>query len=320
MPFSIRHSTVNDLPLVNLRDEKTGTEIALLPGYGASLHAFRVKGKDGVVLNVIDHYHDLEEMKREMGKSFKSPKLSPFPCRIADGKYQFEGKEYVFSNASGDGRGNAIHGLLYNKPFTIIEEKADDEQAALSLAYLYRQEDPAYPFVYSCQVRFVLREDNQLEAETKVTNLGKETLPIADGWHPYFQLGGRVDDWQLQFYADALVEFNDKLIPSGNLLRYNDFQKSSVIGGTFLDNCFVLKPGLQNAACELSNPGIGLSVSFFPDAAYPYLQIYTPPHRQSIAIENLSGAPDCFNNKMGLILLPEGHSQIFTVRYKVSVQ
>ena len=40
-----------------------------------------------------------------------------------------------------------------------------------------------------------------------------------------------------------------------------------------------------------------------PSPAYPYLQLYTPDHRGSIAIENLSGAPNCFNNKMGLHIL-----------------
>jgi aldose 1-epimerase len=49
------------------------------------------------------------------------------------------------------------------------------------------------------------------------------------------------------------------------------------------------------------------------------LQIYTPATRDSIAVENLSGAPDCFNNGMGLLLLQPGHSQIFTVRYLVNV-
>jgi galactose mutarotase-like enzyme len=39
-----------------------------------------------------------------------------------------------------------------------------------------------------------------------------------------------------------------------------------------------------------------------PDKEYPILQIYIPPHRNSIAIENLSGAPDNFNNKMGLVI------------------
>lgn len=158
-----------------------------------------------------------------------------------------------------------------------------------------------------------------LEAETKVTNLSKGNLPIADGWHPYFQLGGRVDDWQLQFYAEAIVEFDDRLVPTGLLAQYDAFDTPRTIGDTFLDNCFALKPELENPACELYNPANGLRVSFFPGEGYPYLQIYTPPARRSIAIENLSAAPDAFNNKMGLMVLQPGHSQIFTVSYKVSI-
>jgi aldose 1-epimerase len=151
-----------------------------------------------------------------------------------------------------------------------------------------------------------------------VTNLGKTVIPIADGWHPYFQLGGKIDDWRLQFYSEAMLEFDAKLIPTGKLLQYNAFETPRLIGDTFLDNCFSLKPDLVSPACEIYHPATGLTVAFFPDASYPYLQIYTPPARTSIAVENLSGAPDCFNNRMGLILLPPGHSQIFTVRYKVS--
>jgi aldose 1-epimerase len=86
-----------------------------------------------------------------------------------------------------------------------------------------------------------------------------------------------------------------------------------------LDNCFVLKKEEKGAACEVFNPANGIKLSFFPDSAYPYLQIYTPPERRSIAIENLSGAPDCFNNRMGLLLLQPGHSQTFTIEYRLSL-
>lgn len=317
MSFSIRHFNENGLSLVVLTDEKAATEVAILPGHGASLHAFRVRQSAEHSFNVIDNYRDLAELEKEISKSFKSPKLSPFPCRLAAGKYSFEGTDYQFGQISGDG--TAIHGLLYNKHFTITEESADDAQAMLSLEYIYKSEDPGYPFIYSCRVRYVLRAGNMLEAETKVTNLSKGNLPIADGWHPYFQLGGRVDDWQLQFYAEAIVEFDDRLVPTGLLAQYDAFDTPRTIGDTFLDNCFALKPELENPACELYNPANGLRVSFFPGEGYPYLQIYTPPARRSIAIENLSAAPDAFNNKMGLMVLQPGHSQIFTVSYKVSI-
>jgi aldose 1-epimerase len=324
MPFSIRHIKENELSLISIRDEKNGTEAAILP-YGAALHAFRVPLKEGGrhsagpggLFNVIDGYHDLGELEREMGRSFKGPKLSPFPCRIDAGKYRFEEKEYEFSDLFGDG--NAIHGLLYDKSFTITNESKGESSASVSLEYNYNKEQPGYPFVYKCLVRYVLHPGNLLEVQTTVTNEDERTIPIADGWHPYFRLGGKVDDWWMQFNAASMVEFTERLIPTKRLLKYDSFSRPRLIGHTQLDNCWVLESGKTSPACELFNPDNGIRISFCTDAGYPYLQIYTPPGRESIAVENLSAAPDSLNNKMGLILLPPGDSQTFTVNYKVSI-
>ena len=328
MSFSIRHSQEQGLDLIHVEDSGNGTVISLLPGFGAAVYAFSVRtgrgpeqgpgSEQGPVFNVIDNYADLSELQAYLGRSFKGSKLSPFPCRIREGKYRYEGREYRFSRLFPDG--TAIHGLLFDKPFSVREETITEHSAEVVMEYSYKSEDRGYPFDYSCQVRYILRADNDLEVVTSVTNLDRMTIPIADGWHPYFRLGGKVDDWRLQFHSAAIVEFDGQLVPTGRLLQYNVFETPNLIGDTFLDNCFSLKPDLVSAACEIHHPGSGLTVSFFPDSRYPYLQIYTPPDRTSIAIENLSGAPDCFNNQMGLLLLPPGHSQIFTVRYKVGIR
>jgi aldose 1-epimerase len=317
MSFTIRHTQEHGLDLINIEDEANGTVVSLLPGFGASLHAFTVRLSGRSAFNIIDSYADGNEVKREMARSFKGPKLSPFPCRIRDGKYRFEGKTYTFSRLFGDG--TAIHGLLYDKPFPVLEEATSEHSGTVVLEHSYRKEDPGYPFDYDCQVRYMLHTDSMLEVVTAVTNVDQNVIPIADGWHPYFCLGGKIDDWRLQFHSEALVEFDRQLIPTGRLVQYDIFGAGRPIGDTCLDNCFSLKPDLVSPACEIRNRMSGLSVAFFPDSTYPYLQVYTPPDRTSIAIENLSGAPDCFNNKMGLILLSPGHSQIFTVRYKVGV-
>jgi aldose 1-epimerase len=318
MSFSIRHRQEQGLDLINIEDDSNGTVISVLPGFGAALQVFSVRTGEAEVFNVIDSYAGLPELKAELGRSFKGSKLSPFPCRIRDGKYRFEGREFHFSRLFPDG--TAIHGLLYDKPFSVQEETITGHSAAVMMGYSYKSEDPGYPFEYDCQVRYILHADNDLEVVTSVTNLDKTAIPIADGWHPYFRLGGRIDDWQLRFHSAAIVEFDNQLVPTGSLLQYNEFETARLIGDMFLDNCFSVKPDLVSAACEIHHPGSGLTVSLFPDSRYPYLQIYTPPHRTSIAIENLSGAPDCFNNQMGLMLLSPGHSQIFTVRYKVGIR
>jgi aldose 1-epimerase len=61
-----------------------------------------------------------------------------------------------------------------------------------------------------------------------------------------------------------------------------------------------------------------MQLEIYPDKSYPYLQIYTPPHRQSIAIENLSAAPDAFNNGMNLQILAAGEQAKFYTTYKIS--
>ena len=109
MSFSIRHIKRQELELITITDEITDTEVAVLPGFGATLQAFLIKEKNGSLFNVIDSYKDGEELKRELNRSFKGPKLSPFPCRIPNGIYQFGEKEYKFGHLFPDG--TAIHGL-----------------------------------------------------------------------------------------------------------------------------------------------------------------------------------------------------------------
>ncbi|HLK28852.1 MAG TPA: aldose 1-epimerase [Puia sp.] len=316
MSFSISRSIQNGLDLVVLTDKNAETEIAVLPSFGALLHAFKVK-LDDELLNIIDNYKNYEEAEKFIGINFKSPKLSPFPCRIPDGKYTIADNEFEFVNKFMDG--SAIHGLLYKKPFEVVDEYADDKMASLVLKYDYKKDDAGYPFDYRCEIRYLLKPDNLLSVQTVVSNLSETEMPLADGWHPYFRLGDSVNNCSLKFNGGKIVEFNEKLIPTGKLISYDLFNEPRLLKDIQLDNCFVPRHQNVEAVCEIYNPSNKLKISFFTDESYPYLQIYTPDDRQSIAVENLSGAPNCFNNKMGLIMLQPRHSQTFTVQYQAKV-
>jgi aldose 1-epimerase len=314
MRFSIDKRQENKLDLVCLTDSQTGTEASVIPAFGVILHTFSIR-VDGQLLNVIDNYTGFDQLQALLANSFKGSKLSPFPCRIPEGKYSFNGKEYEFRTKFMDG--SAIHGLLYNKAFELLSAKASESGASLLFQYEYNQDDPGYPHCYRCQVEYELQEDSLLLVRTTLYNTGKTVIPIADGWHPYFKLGGKIDDWLLYFEAESMVEFDNKLIPTGRLVSYDKYNKPLRIGYDQMDNCFLIKNNREGPSCQIRNPENNLTLSFFPDANYPYLQLYTAPDRYSIAIENLSAAPDCFNNKMGLTLLYPGLSQSFTVFYQI---
>ena len=67
----------------------------------------------------------------------------------------------------------------------------------------------------------------------------------------------------------------------------------------------------------LRDAALKLQVEIMPDKSYPFLQVYIPDDRQSIALENLSAAPDCFNNGIGLQTLNPGEEISFYTTYRL---
>lgn len=312
--FAIEKKHHNGFDQVVLTDNSSQTEAAIVPGCGAMLHAFVVhNGKRS--MNIIDSYdrkESFDEQREPPG--FKGLKLSPFPCRIAHGTYRFNNRQYRFDHILSNGA--VMHGLLHKAPFRVVEEETSATFARIGLLYEFKGDDAGYPFPYDCAVEYRLQEKNTLSITTTVKNTGISALPVADGWHPYFTFGGRVDDLELCFRSEEMLEFVD-LVPTGKILPYDTFSSPTCIGETVLDNSFILDFNREQPMCVLHNPATGWQLEIRPDASYPYLQVYIPPHRQSIAIENLSAPPDSFNNGIGLITLAAGESAGFFTQYVI---
>ena len=312
MSFTITREKDEDLDLLQITDLTSGIQVRILPDTGALLQEFSIPAGNRRIM-VIEGYRNQDDLRKNHLLSYRSAKLSPFVCRIAGGRYVFEGKNYEFKNKFPDG--TAIHGLVADKPFSVKEKDIQSDQASVLLQYEYREDDPAYPFTYSIEVKYTLKRKGRLELTTRVTNLSGFRIPIADGWHPYFRLEGVTDQWLLKLRSKKMVVFDDRLIPTGKLADDTRFNTARTIGQEFFDHCFLLNDDFQQPAAVLQNPENGLRLSLYPDKTYPYVQVYTPPGRRSIALENLSAAPDAFNNTMGLIHLGPGASQSFSVLY-----
>ncbi len=107
--------------------------------------------------NVIESYDTETDFRNNVtSKGFVGTKLSPFVCRINKGKYNFEGKEYTIKKYYD--RNNALHGMLYDQSFTVIDQHSNEEQASVSMKYEYRATDAGYPFNYDCIVTYELEK------------------------------------------------------------------------------------------------------------------------------------------------------------------
>src|SRR5690348_6533878 len=315
--FTIQKKKESGFDKIILQNDETKNYAAVAPACGAVLLEFVVE-QNSVLLNVIDGYKSADEFKNQLAeRGFKGCKLSPFVCRLNQSRFTFADKEYVIEKQKSSPNKHAIHGLIYDKSFEVISETANDKEAAVTMKYEYREDDPGYPFNYDCIVTWRLEKNNKLTVITECVNKDEGLIPIQDGWHPYFTLGDTINNLDLEFQSLKMVEFNTELLPTKKLIDYTRFTTIEKLGDRFLDNCFVLDSQECQPLCVLRNADKKIEVQLMPDESYPYLQVYTPPHGKSIAIENLSGAPDGFNNNIGVTTLESGQSSLFKTSYKI---
>ncbi len=298
-----------------LRDENTGFKATIIPSAGGILNKMEVL-HDGRMIDLVDGFKDAADWKANCTNGFKSAKLSPFVCRLYNSTYEWQGKRYLAEKFKLNG--HAIHGLIYDADYSVEIAEASAFMAECKLLYRYKGTEPGFPFPFDINIRYRLEGNNRLTVITVVHNRSGQTIPMSDGWHTYFRIGESIDTATLQFNAKKQLEFNELLIPTGQTLRNKKWFKGAPLKDEFLDNSFVLKQDEPLPHCTLSDESVGLELYIYPDEAYPYLQVYTPPHRKSIALETLSSAPDAFNNRIGLIELGPTDSKYFTTKYRIA--
>ncbi len=108
--------------------------------------------------------------------------LIPWPNRLEDGRYRFEGEEHQLA-LSEPAHGNAIHGLVRWRSFRAIAREADWIVMALRL-----HPTPGYPFLLDLTVEYRV-DVHGLTVCTTARNSGARPLPFGMGQHPYLAAG-----------------------------------------------------------------------------------------------------------------------------------
>ena len=108
--------------------------------------------------------------------------LIPWPNRLQDGSYEFNGRRYQLPLTEPEHR-NAIHGLVRWSTWTATER---EPYRVVVEHILYPQ--PGYPFLLGIRIEYALSRSG-LQVRTTATNLGSQPCPFGSGAHPYLTLG-----------------------------------------------------------------------------------------------------------------------------------
>jgi aldose 1-epimerase len=273
-----------------------GEQRAVVVGVGAGLRTYSV-GE----LPILDGYG-----AGDVCPSGRGQLLAPWPNRIEDGSYDFDGRSHQLPLNEPERR-NAIHGLVRWSHWSVAERAAD--RAAFEQV-LYPQ--PGYPFALELRVEYSL-SGHGLEARIQATNVGSEAAPFGAGWHPYLAVESEVvDGVELHVPAETVLVADERGLPVGRAAVADeglDFREARPIGAARLDHCFT---GLERDDRGRAAARAG-TTTLWVDETFPYLMVFTGDglpdvERRSVAVEPMTCAPNAFRSGEGLIRLEPGEA------------
>ena len=262
----------------------SGSHRAVITEVGATLRGFSVDGRE-----VVRGFG-----AAEMSTAGRGQNLLPWPNRIRDGRYIFNGVTHQLALTE-PARHNASHGLARYVPWVVVEKKTD---AVTSRARIHPQ--PGWPGTLEAMITHRVGPEG-LTVTVEATNIGTGELPFGYGAHPYLTVGeSTVDEVVVTVPAASYLEVDDRLLPI----------KISPVDGTVYD----LRRGqvleslsLDTAMTDLARESDGhwrvklvlddRYAELWGDETMRWMQIFTggPNRNGSIAVEPMTCGPDAFN-------------------------
>ncbi len=312
--FAIEQYPFGKFQVFRLLNKESGTGPAVIPGFGGIMNEYIIQSEKGDTYNIIKGYASAGELLEDHFSVFRSAKLSPYPNRIRDGHYLFNGDEHQLQ-VNFPQEENSIHGLILDRSFRIEDKEEGEDEAFLGISYDYPGADPGYPFPFYIRIDYRLHRRNGLTVTTRVRNRGNRPMPLGDGWHPYFTTGGLVDRLKIAFPSKSVFQVDERLIPTGERSTYDRFRTLRQIGEHQLDSCFELDSENEKAEIKVVDSEKNIEFTVWQETGknkYNYLQVYIPTDRQSIALEPMTCPPDAFNNKIDLMALAPDEEASFS--------
>lgn len=201
--------------VVTLSDKKAEIVVHVLTT-GANAYQMTVKGHDVIRKT----WNTLDDIRPRMGLN-GVPLLWPYANRLEEQAFYANGKKYSFDAGIGNTGTNAIpiHGFLQNATaWKLVDARADGKSASVTMKldfYRNPQYMKQFPFAHTLTMTYRL-QDGALEVHPRIDSMSDEPIPVAIGFHPYFQLTDSPrEEWRLSVGAKTHWLLNDSKMPTG---------------------------------------------------------------------------------------------------------
>lgn len=234
--------------------------------------------------------------------------LAPWPNRIADGRYEFGGREYLLPHTEPK-LANASHGLVRWMPWHLVEQDAHSVRVGVTL-----HPQPGWAWTLRLEITYSL-DAGGLTVTPSMTNLSTSACPFGFGMHPYLTAGqGTLDDVTLTARVGTQLAVDERLIPTGRRRVEHDFAAGLPLAGVGLDTCFTDIRADDDGRWRVRLTHGERTTTLWADArAYPYVQMFTGDglptatrRRSGLAVEPMTCPANAFATGEGLLTLVPG--------------
>ncbi|QDU19925.1 aldose 1-epimerase [Urbifossiella limnaea] len=234
------------------------------------------------------------------------PVLFPFPGRLRDGRLPGSSVQLPLNDST---KQHAIHGFTPRTPWRVLCQGATADFATVSGGFRLADDLPAavgqWPGDFDLTLTYALYRDC-LRVDAVVENRGTEVLPFGIGYHPYFRLPGVADadvgGHVLTAHVSQVWAADAANLPTGERTPVPpelDFHVPRPVGATALDHVLTgVTAEPSNGLIELAtltHPSASGRLRVLADPAFRELVLFTPAHRQAVAIEPYTCSADASN-------------------------
>ena len=291
------YSAVTTGDVVRLEDTRAGIVVpVVIPMSNA--YEMVVKGQQIIRKT----FKELAEFREKPGLN-GIPLLAPFANRLDEPAFYANGRKYNFDLELGNVRGPIpIHGFLSAaKDWKLVEAKADARGAwATTTLDVYRNPQwmQQFPFAHTITMTYRL-QDGALEVRTRIDNLSVEAMPVAIGFHPYFQLtDSSRDEWTLSLDAKSRWRLAPNLIPTGETEAIADIYgdpKAIALKDRAFDDVFGDLTRGTDGRASMSVRGKTQQIEVVLGPNYRAAVVYSPRTSNFIALEPMVGITNSMN-------------------------
>ncbi len=227
-----------------------------------------------------------------------NPLLAPWANRLDQDAFYANGKKYTLNpglnNFGRDENGHPIHGLLAFSPYWEVVSRKDNEVTSRLEFWRYPDLMAQFPFAHTMEMTYRLT-GGALEIRTRVENLGKEPMPLAIGYHPYFKVDDAPrDEWRVHVAAREHVTISPQLIPTGEVTPVRLTDPVS-LKTTLLDDIFTNLIRDDRGLAEFWVQGKQQKVSVIYGPKYGVAIVFAPRGRDFICFEPMTAVTNAFN-------------------------